>query len=184
MKRMLALLAIFVLAYGVILLLVYAVQDRLVYFPTRALAATPRALGLDYEDVRITAEDGVRLHGWFVPTLSARATVLHFHGNAGNISHRLERVAVFRKLRLSVFLIDYRGYGSSEGQPSEEGTYRDARAAWRYLTETRGLAPSTIILHGESLGGAVGGGGGGGTNPGARGGGGGAGSPRKRRPAR
>lgn len=155
MKGIWSVIAAIVFAYAAILLLMYAMQDRLVYFPMRELAATPRAIGLDYEDVRLVAEDGVRLHGWFVPALAARATVLHFHGNAGNISHRLERLALFRKLGLNVFLIDYRGYGQSEGRPSEQGTYRDARAAWGYLTAARGLAPATVVLHGESLGGAV-----------------------------
>lgn len=155
MKRVLGALVTVAVIYGLILLFVYALQDRLIYFPTRALDATPRALGLDYEDVRISAEDRIRLHGWFVLAPSARATLLHFHGNGGNISHRLEHIALFRDLGLNVFLIDYRGYGQSEGRTTEAGTYLDARAAWRYLTETRGLAPSTIVLHGESLGAAV-----------------------------
>lgn len=155
MKDIWPAVAAIALAYGLILLLVYVFQDRLVYFPTSTLVAAPRAIGLDYEDVWVTTEDGVRLHGWFVPAPAARATVLHLHGNGGNISHRLERIALFRRLGLAVFLIDYRGYGRSDGRPSEEGTHRDAQSAWRYLTETRGLAPSSIIIHGESLGGAV-----------------------------
>jgi fermentation-respiration switch protein FrsA (DUF1100 family) len=155
LKRMLTVLAAVVFAFGIVVLLIYALQDRLVYFPTRELETTPRALGVDYEDVWLTTEDGVRLHGWFVATPAARATVLFFHGNGGNISHRLERIMIFRQLCLNVLLFDYRGYGRSDGEPSEQGTYRDARAAWRYLTETRGLSPSTIILYGESLGGAV-----------------------------
>ena len=152
---MLTVLAAVVFAFGLIVLLIYALQDRLVYFPTRDLETTPRSLGVDYEDVWITTEDGVRLNGWFAATPVARATVLFFHGNGGNISHRLERIGIFRQLGLNVLLFDYRGYGRSDGAPSEQGTYRDARAAWRYLTETRGLSPSTIILYGESLGGAV-----------------------------
>ena len=155
MKQMLTAIAAIVFIFSVVVLLAYALQDRLVYFPTRELEATPRALGLGYEDVRLTAEDGVRLHGWFIAAPVARATVLFFHGNGGNISHRLERVAIFRQLGLNAFLLDYRGYGRSGGRPSEEGTYRDARAAWNYLTETRGLAAAGIILYGESLGGAV-----------------------------
>ncbi len=143
------------IAYGLLVLLIYGMQDRLVYFPIRELAGTPRTLGFDYEDVWLATEDGVRLHGWFVAAPSARTTILHFHGNGGNISHRLERVAIFRRLGLNVLLIDYRGYGRSDGKPSEEGTYRDARAAWRYLMENRGLAASAIVLHGESLGGGV-----------------------------
>lgn len=155
MRRVLGSVVTLAVIYGLILLFVYALQDRLIYFPIRTLEATPRAVGLDYEDVRFSAEDRIRLHGWFVPAPAARATLLHFHGNGGNISHRLDHIAVFHGLGLNVFLIDYRGYGQSEGRTTEAGTYRDARAAWRYLTETRGLAPSTIVLHGESLGGAV-----------------------------
>ena len=155
MKRMLTALVTVLFAFGVIVLLIYSLQDRLVYFPMRELETTPRALGIDYEDVRLKTEDGVQLHGWFVATPAARATVLFFHGNGGNISHRLERIGIFRQLGLNVLLFDYRGYGRSDGAPSEQGTYRDARAAWRYLTETRGLSPSTVILYGESLGGAV-----------------------------
>jgi len=154
-KTVLSILVVLALGYGALLLLVYAFQDRLVYFPFRELAATPRALGLDYEDVRLTTEDGVRLHAWLVPAPAARATVLHLHGNGGNISHRLDRIALFRELGLNAFLVDYRGYGLSEGRPSEEGTYRDALAAWRYLTEERGVSDASIVIHGESLGGAV-----------------------------
>lgn len=154
-KRMLTFLVTIALAYGVLVLLIYAIQDRLVYFPVRDLAATPRTIGAAYEDAWLTTEDGVRIHGWFVPVHGARATVLHLHGNGGNISHRLERIAIFRALGFNIFLIDYRGYGKSEGRPSEEGTYLDARAGWHYLVDKRGLAPSDIILHGESLGGGV-----------------------------
>ncbi|HEX9810590.1 MAG TPA: alpha/beta hydrolase [Burkholderiales bacterium] len=155
MTRVLSALVTIAVVYGLILLFVYAMQDRLVYFPTRPLDATPRTIGLEYEDVAVTTEDGPRLHGWFIPAPGARGTVLHFHGNGGNISHRLDYVEMFHRLEINTLLIDYRGYGQSEGQPSEQGTYRDALAAWRYLTEARGLAPDTIILHGESLGGAV-----------------------------
>lgn len=152
---MLTLLATFALVYGAFVLLIYFIQQHLIYFPARDLIATPRAVGMPYEDVWLATEDNVRVHGWFIATPGARATVLHLHGNAGNISHRLERIKLFAELGLSVFLVDYRGYGQSEGRPSEEGTYRDARAAWRYLTERRGLRPDQIVVHGESLGGAV-----------------------------
>src|SRR5690554_1649079 len=86
--------------------------DRLVYFPTRAHdGGTPAALGLPYEDVTLTASDGVRLHAWYVPAPGARTTVLFLHGNAGNISHRLDKLAVFSGLDAAVLLLDYRGYG-------------------------------------------------------------------------
>jgi len=155
MRSLASFLGALLVGYGGIVVLVWAVQDRLVYFPERTLWATPRALGVGYEDIALTAEDGVRLHGWYVPAPKARATLLFLHGNGGNVSHRLEKIAIFLRLGLNVFIVDYRGYGASEGRPDEEGTYRDARAAWKYLTGTRALPASAIVMYGESLGGAV-----------------------------
>ena len=129
--------------------------DRLVYFPTREHdGGTPATIGLAYDDVRLTAADGVALHAWFVPGEAARPTVLLFHGNAGNISHRLDKLAVLHGLGVSVLLLDYRGYGQSEGQPDEPGTYRDADAAYDWLLR-RGTGSASLVLYGESLGGAV-----------------------------
>ena len=135
--------------------LLYLFQSRLIYFPMREIAATPKAVGLAYEGVRFTAEDGTVLDGWFIPAGTPRATLLFFHGNAGNISHRLDSLVIFHRLGLSTFIFDYRGYGRSEGRPTEEGTYQDAMAAWRYLTEERGVSPEKIVLFGRSLGGSV-----------------------------
>jgi hypothetical protein len=129
--------------------------DRLVYFPSRALdGGTPAALGLAYQDVALTSADGVRLHAWWVPAAAARRSVLFLHGNAGNISHRLDKLAVLAGLDCSVFLLDYRGYGRSAGVPDEEGTYRDADAAYAWL-RSRGLAAGSIVAYGESLGGSI-----------------------------
>ncbi len=102
----------------------------------------------------LEASDGVSVHGWFVPGESERV-LLYFHGNAGNISHRLYSIREWRELGLSVFIIDYRGYGQSGGKPTEKGLYRDGEAAWRYLTGDRGIAPENIVLFGRSLGGSV-----------------------------
>jgi len=130
-------------------------EKNLIYFPTRAHDATPKALGLLHEEMLATAEDGVRVHGWRLKGKTPRLTVLLSHGNAGNISHRLDRAMLLqRRFPADVLLYDYRGYGSSEGRPDEEGTYRDARAAYRWLRE-RGEAPERIVLFGESLGCAV-----------------------------
>ncbi len=130
-------------------------EEKLIYFPYRAHEMTPADLGLAFEEVTLQTGDGVRLHGWFLPVRDARRTVLVCHGNAGNISHRLDRVLLLQaKLGLSVFLFDYRGYGKSEGSPNEEGTYSDGRAAYQYLAD-RGLAPDQIVLFGESLGAAI-----------------------------
>jgi fermentation-respiration switch protein FrsA (DUF1100 family) len=95
------------------------------------------------------------LNAWFIPVEGARKTLLFFHGNGGNISHRLDSLKIFHELGLSVFIIDYRGYGQSQGTTSEQGTYRDAEAAWRYLTESRGISDKDIIVFGRSMGGGV-----------------------------
>lgn len=145
------------IAYGAVLVLLFAFQSHLVYYPSvgRELTATPAARGLAYESVKIETEDGERLAAWWVPATGARGAVLLFHGNAGNISHRIDYPAMFNRLGYSTLLVDYRGYGESTGSPSEEGTYRDALASWRYLTGTRGVRPEDIVIVGESLGGAV-----------------------------
>ena len=145
-------------AYVALLLFVWFGQSSLLYLPslpTRELAATPQSIGLAYDDVTLRTEDGVRLHGWFVPAPTPRATLLFFHGNAGNISHRLDSLRIFHRLGLSVFIFDYRGYGRSEGSPSEAGTQNDARAAWRYITDTRAVPASEVVLFGRSLGAAI-----------------------------
>ncbi len=157
MRELMHILSSVVIAYAVILVLVFLFQSRLVYFPqvARELVVTPRAAGLDYEDVQLRTDDNVMLHGWWVPARDARGAVLIFHGNAGNISHRIGYLTMFNRLGYSVLLIDYRGYGKSGGGPSEEGTYRDAGAAWLYLLETRKLQPQDVVIFGESLGGGV-----------------------------
>jgi len=135
--------------------LLYLAQPGMLFYPIARIEQTPRDWGLAFEDVTFETEDGLSLHGWFIPRAGARRVVLFFHGNAGNISHRRESVAVFHNLDLDVFIIDYRGYGRSEGRPSEVGLYRDARAAWRWLARERGYRPSQILLFGRSLGAAV-----------------------------
>lgn len=150
-----SLLAALAVAYAALLAAAYAFQAHLVYFPARELVADPSAIGLQYEEVGFATEDGLRLHGWFVPAPRPRATLLFLHGNAGNISHRLDSLRIFHGLGLDVLIFDYRGYGRAEGRPSEQGTYRDARAAWRHLVEERGVAPERIVLFGRSIGAAV-----------------------------
>jgi hypothetical protein len=140
--------------YALIVLLLYLRQDRLLYLPTSEIEATPRDVGLDYEDVRFVTADGVRLHGWHVRAQPGRATLLFMHGNAGNISHRLESIRLFHDMGLDVFIFDYRGYGESGGSPGERGTYLDARAAWDTLV-ARGVDPQRIIVFGRSLGGPI-----------------------------
>ncbi len=131
-----------------------AAERSLVYYPTRRLEATPADQGLAFEDVEPTAADGVRLHGWYVPGRRP-VTLLWCHGNAGNISHRLENLRLFHdRLGLSVLLFDYRGYGRSAGLPSEAGTYRDA-GAFRAWLRARLPADRPVVYFGRSLGAAV-----------------------------
>ena len=131
-------------------------DKQLVFFPDREVMSTPGDAGLVYEDVTITTSDGVNLHGWFVPG-DGRRVIIWFHGNAGNIGHRVENLVLMREqLRVSVFLFDYRGYGNSEGAPSEQGLYLDAEAALEYTKTRTGLeADEGIVYFGRSLGAAV-----------------------------
>ena len=155
---LLSVLAIVGGLYAFVCIYLFFMQDRLLFYPnlsSRKITATPAKIGLDFEPVTITTSDNVRIKGWFVPAEKAKGVLLFFHGNAGNISHRLDSLAIFHHLGLSTLIIDYRGYGESEGRISEQGTYLDAGASWRYLTETKGIAPEEIVIFGRSLGGAV-----------------------------
>ena len=143
--------------YGLLVVVVYFMQGRMLYLsgvPGRTLTMTPTNVGMDYQDVSIETTDGVTLHGWFIAGRTSRV-LLFFHGNAGNISHRLDSIRLFQDLGLSVLIIDYRGYGQSEGRTTERGIYRDADAAWRYLIEDRGIVASDIVIFGRSLGASV-----------------------------
>lgn len=154
--RMLQSLIFIIVAVWVLTsLYLYVFQTKYVYFPFREIVLTPRDAGLAFEEVRLTTSDDIIIHGWFVPHDQPRATLLFLHGNGGNISHRIEKLIMYHRLGLAVLIIDYRGYGRSQGSPGETGTYRDAEAAWRYLTETRKLPADRIILYGESLGAAI-----------------------------
>ncbi len=155
MPMWLTILGVVIAAYVVLVGLAFLFQERLLYFPLRNLATSPASINLAYEEVRFEAADGIELSGWFIPAVEPKGVVLFFHGNAGNISHRLDSIATFHRLGLSVFIIDYRGYGQSEGRPTERGTYLDAEAAWRYLVQERQIRPTEIVLFGRSLGGAV-----------------------------
>lgn len=129
-----------------------------VFHPTRSFEARAEDLGRPFEEVRFKTSDGLRLHGWFFPSdtssRGAGAAILFCHGNAGNISHRLAYYEVMLETGAAVFAFDYRGYGRSEGRPSERGTYRDAEAAMEWLV-SRGFASTNVIVFGESLGGGI-----------------------------
>lgn len=133
-------------------------EHKQVYFPMSRMDAEHRVLGPSSEDVYFAAADGVRLNGWFFPAAAAarrgNTAILICHGNAGNISHRVELCDLLLQMGVAVFVFDYRGYGRSEGTPSEEGTYLDAVAAHQWLVK-KGFAATNVMVLGESLGGAV-----------------------------
>lgn len=131
--------------------------DAFVYFPDRQLYGDPADIGLAFTDLTIPTEDGERLHGWWIPASGrpARGHVLFFHGNAGNVSHRLEHALALTAAGLDLLLVDYRGYGRSTGRPSEDGLYRDARASLAALRAGGQTGPARVVIMGESLGAAV-----------------------------
>jgi hypothetical protein len=144
-----------VIYFGILLLLMF-LEEKLIFFPMRHPAGDWQPAGLDFEDAEFTAADGTRLHGWYCPVPEPRATVLFSHGNAGNITHRVDEIALWqRHLRVSVFIYDYRGFGRSEGSPDEPGVYADARAAYRWLVTEKQIQPEKFVLRGESIGCAV-----------------------------
>ncbi len=112
-------------------------------------------MGLTYENLTLVTKDKVNIQAWYIPAQNATKTVLFCHGNGGNISHRLDTVNILNELNVNCLLFDYRGYGQSDGKPSERGTYRDAMAAWKWLTEEKGLPPDDIVIFGRSLGASI-----------------------------
>ena len=139
------------------LIVVGCSANRLVFQPSTIMEVAATDVKRPHEDVFFTAADGVRLNGWFFPanTNSTGLVILLCHGNAGNLSHRLELVEVLLRAGASVFAFDYRGYGRSSGKPTEKGVCLDAEAAWEWLVKARGCEPGKIIALGESLGGGV-----------------------------
>lgn len=144
-----------VIALVLFILFVRYLEGSSIFYPTKELAMTPDNIDLKYEDVYFEAWDQVKIHGWFIRHENPRATILFFHGNAGNIGDRLALIQYFHNLQLNVFIIDYRGYGNSEGHPNEQGIYRDAQGAYDYLLTRDDVDTNKIISYGASLGGVV-----------------------------
>jgi fermentation-respiration switch protein FrsA (DUF1100 family) len=151
-------------AYLAICLLLYFRQTRFIFFPSATLETTPADLGMPYEEVWLPIEQAgqsrrnhERIHGWWIPAQGkAVGTLLYLHGNGVNIGANVAHASRFHRMGLSVLLIDYRGYGLSQGQfPHEQQVYQDAAMGWRYLTQTRQIAPQSIVIYGHSLGGAI-----------------------------
>lgn len=149
-------LAIFV-GYLLVLVLVRVFETRLIFFPHYPGRLEgdwhPRSLGV--EDLWLTASDGVKLHAWWIPEEHAKFTFLAFHGNASNIANRASIYEFLHLTPANILALEYRGYGRSEGEPSETGMYRDAQAAYEYLVQVKGIGGPAIISFGQSLGTAV-----------------------------
>lgn len=126
---------------------------KYIFFPERELWIWPEDYGLKYKEVWFRAPDGILLYGWWIP--KGRFVLLFAHGNGGNISHRVDIATRFYGEEFSVFLFDYRGYGKSEGEPTEKGTYKDAEGALQYLRKKLDIPLSRIVPVGESMGGAI-----------------------------
>jgi len=144
-------------ALGLVLPLNGCAMDKgFIYFPEKRVISTPADVGLLYEDLHLITVDGIKINVWFVPFPGSRRTLLWFHGNAGNMGNRVDLLRLLhRNLKSNILIVDYRGYGFSGGEISEEGTRADARAAYDYLLGREDINPRQIILFGRSLGAAV-----------------------------
>jgi uncharacterized protein len=132
------------------------IEKRFIFFPEKRIVSTPADAGLDFEELYLSTPDGVRIHAWFIPAPDSRKTLLWFHGNGGNISHRVGHLRLLRQaLKISVLMVEYRGYGQSDGTVTEEGTYRDALTAYDYLLTRPEIERGAIVVYGQSLGAAV-----------------------------
>lgn len=142
-------------AFVVMCLGLYAIQDKLLFVPTSHIYRTPEEAGWAFEDLMVEHEMG-KTHAWYIPADGLRKGVVLFsHGNAGNIADRIESAGIFRALGYDTLVYDYGGYGRSDGTPSEKRCYADVRAAWDYLTKERRIDPKGIVLFGRSLGAAM-----------------------------
>jgi fermentation-respiration switch protein FrsA (DUF1100 family) len=150
--QLVGLLVFFILAYPAFLLLF---ENKIIFHPSSYPEGywNPTSLGVPLQDIYFASEDGVKLHAWFIPLPNAVATLLWFHGNAGNLSHRLDNIQRLKRLNLNIFIFDYRGYGRSEGVPNEEGIYKDSRAAYKQVLAMGGVSVNSLFLFGRSLGG-------------------------------
>ncbi len=151
MKILILLLLIIVLFVAYVRYL----EENTVFHPSRELTVTPTQAGLDYDDVYFPTEDGLKINGWLVKASNTASTLIFFHGNAGNIGDRVEKIEMFHKMGLNVFIVDYRGFGRSQGVPTEEGIYKDAIGTYDYLLTRKDIDLQKLVAYGASLGGAV-----------------------------
>jgi fermentation-respiration switch protein FrsA (DUF1100 family) len=155
LKTVLRFLLFLLIGYLFIVGLLTLLQDQLIFHPSAELWDTPERLGLEWSEHRVKTSDGVMLHGWLIGDPSDKPTIVYSHGNAGNISGRVDIAGSIANQGAAVFLYDYRGYGKSDGTPSEEGIYRDGEAVVQYLMDELSIPEQKMIFFGRSLGGAV-----------------------------
>lgn len=140
-------------------LMAFSLSDWLerffVYYPERRILQTPAQARLPYQEAAFETASGRKIHGWWLPHPDLKTAILFFHGNAGNISHRLDKLALFSRAGFSTLIFDYGGFGKSEGSPSEQNLYQDGKAAYDYAVKTLKVAPENLVFYGESLGCAV-----------------------------
>jgi fermentation-respiration switch protein FrsA (DUF1100 family) len=149
------LLALPMVVWLAICTILFTIQDKMVFVPFSAVEHTPAELDLEFEELELQTRDGERIHGWFVDTENSRGTVVYCHGNGGNIGGRMAIISAMAERGFDLLIFDYRGYGKSTGTPSEEGIYLDLATVWEHLTVERGIDPSSIVIWGRSLGGAM-----------------------------
>ncbi len=147
-------LIVVVVGYGLLVGCAWSFQRALLYHPDRTEPAPEIARAAGLAPVRLLTGDGLDLLAWWAPAVAGRATVVLFHGNAGNISHRVDKARLFIAAGYGMLLVEYRGYGGNPGDPTEDGLYQDGRAALEFLAG-EGVEPPSIVLYGESLGSGV-----------------------------
>jgi uncharacterized protein len=155
MRSMISILIAIAGGYCIILLFMFLFQNHLLFMPTSGFMQTPESAGLEAEDIWVVTEDGVKLHAWYFPHEESDRVIVLSHGNAGNISYRLDIAGTLLKAGAAVLMYDYRGYGQSEGRPSEEGLYKDISAVIEYLKTEKGYPDRKVYMYGRSLGAAV-----------------------------
>lgn len=156
MPAMKIILTIFICAIGFVIF-VRILESKSVFYPSKEIVRTPEDLGIPYEDVwlPVTVPGDFKINGWYVGREDQQKTILFLHGNAGNISDRLDKIDMFNRMGLNVLIIDYQGYGLSEGLPSEQGMYADTAAAYEFLLRDKGISPDNLFVYGASLGGVA-----------------------------
>jgi hypothetical protein len=153
---LISIISLILIAYFGLGIVLYFMQPSLTFRPTREVPYNPADLDLDYENILFRTADDIVLSGWYIPAQNGSLTFLLCHGNGGNISYTLDSVNILNEMGFNCFIFDYRGYGNSQGNVTEEGTYLDAQAAYDWLTKEKKISAKNIIILGKSLGGSIG----------------------------